>query len=97
MNMNTLMQQVKSMQKDVEKTKEEINKKIFTAKQPLVEVEIDGNKKVKKIKIDPNITTDDIEVLEDMIVLAINEASSKISKELEEKLGKFGPGVSNLL
>ena len=44
MNINMLMQQAKKMQNDMEKAKEEVSKKTFTAKQPLVEVEVNGDK-----------------------------------------------------
>ena len=52
MNMQALMQQAQKMQRDMEKNKEEVSKMTFTAKQELVEVEMDGNKTVKKVTND---------------------------------------------
>lgn len=97
MNMNMIMQQAQKMQNDIKKAQEEVEKQIFTSKQPLVEVEVSGKKKITKITIDKNITTDDIEMLEDMILLATNDALSKATTELENRLGKVGKGLSGLL
>jgi len=65
MNINMLMQQAKKMQNDMEKAKEEVSKKTFTAKQPLVEVEVNGDTEITKINISKDIEKEDIEVLED--------------------------------
>lgn len=96
MNINALMQKAQSMQKDMQKAEEEVSKMIFTAKQPLVEVEVTGAKKVVSVKIDKNISSDDIEILEDMITLAINEALDKASKKMEKRLSKYGQGLPGL-
>ena len=48
MNINMLMQQAKKMQNDMEKAKEEVSKKTFTAKQPLVEVEVNGDTEITR-------------------------------------------------
>ena len=86
MNINMLMQQAKKMQNDMEKAKEEVSKKTFTAKQPLVEVEVNGDTEITKINISKDIEKEDIEVLEDMILIATNEAISAAKKEMEEYL-----------
>ncbi len=97
MNMQAMMQQAQKMQRDILTAKEEINKKTYTSKQSFVEVEMKGTKEVTKIKIDSeHIEKEDIEMLEDMLMLAINENIKNINKETEEKLGKFG-GIAGLL
>ena len=97
MNMNMIMQQAQKMQKDMQKAQEEVSKQIFTGKQELVEVEVTGDKRIKKINIlNKNITSEDLEILEDMILLATNDALDQADKKMEEKLGKFGkefPGL----
>ena len=56
-----------------------------------------GNKEVVRVSIDADtLDKEDIEMLEDMLVLAINENIKNIEKELENKLGKFG-GAAGLL
>lgn len=96
MNINMLMQKAQSLQKEMKKAEEEVSKMIFTGKQPLVEVEVTGSKKVVSVKIEKNISEDDIEMLEDMIMLAVNEALDKASNEMEKRLSKYGQGLPGL-
>ncbi len=97
MNMQALLKQAQSMQKDMLKAKEEIDNTIFTGENALVQVEIKGNKEIKSIKINTKeaIQEDEIEMLEDMIVVAVNSALKKIDDMTEEKMGKFSniPGL----
>ena len=56
-----------------------------------------GNKKIESIKINlDSIESDDIEVLEDLVLVAINETMEKIDKETEEKMGKYTKGMPGL-
>ena len=56
-----------------------------------------GNKKINKVKINfEDLEKDDIEILEDMIVTAINDAMNQIDKETESKMGKFTNGMPGL-
>lgn len=95
MNIQALMKQAQSLQKDMLKVKEEIDKKEFVGESSFVTVVATGDKKIKsvKIKAESDIQKDDIEMLEDMITVAINDAFSKIDKELEAKMGKFGNAI----
>ena len=97
MNMQAMMQQAQKLQRDMLKAKDEGEGKTFTSKQALVEVVMKGNKEVLSVKIEAeNLDKEDIEMLEDMIVLAVNENIKQIDKEMENKLGKFG-GMAGLL
>lgn len=100
MNMQMIMQQAKKMQKDVEKTQEEISKMTFTSKQPLVEITINGDFEIVDIKISEDITKDitkdDIEVLQDMILLAFNDCVKQVKKTKESKLGNMASGLAGL-
>lgn len=97
MNMQAMMQQAQKLQRDMLKAKDEVEGKNFTSKQSLVEVVMKGNKEVLSVKIEAeNLDKEDIEMLEDMIVLAVNENIKQIDKEMENKLGKFG-GMAGLL
>ena len=89
MNINQLMQQAQKMQKDMEKSQKEVAAMNFTAKQELVEVEMDGNKTVKKVTINKDIEKDDIEALEDMVLIAVNDCINQVDKAMESKLGKY--------
>lgn len=91
MNMQAILKQAQNMQKDMLKAKEEIDNTIFTGESSLVKVEVKGNKEIKSIKInaDQEIELDEIEMLEDMLIVALNSAFKQINKVTEEKMGKF--------
>lgn len=99
MNIQALMKQAQKMQNDVLKSKEEINKKIFEEKYSSVTVQVNGAKEIQKIEIDKNIELekDDIEMLEDTIMIAINNAFKKVDAETEKALGKYGQGLTGLM
>ncbi len=97
MNMQNLMAQAQKMQRDIEKKKDEINKTIFTGKSEMVEVEFNGKKEMVSIKITAtHLEPEDLEILEDMIILASKNATEKIDKEIEAKLGSLGTGLGGL-
>lgn len=90
MNYQALMRQAQNLQKDMMKTKEEIDNMKFTEENEFVLVSVNGKKEILFLKIkQQNIESDDIEILEDMITLAINNAFKKVDKTTEEKMGKF--------
>lgn len=97
MNMQAMMKQVQKLQKDMTKTQEEINNTEFTGKSSLVTVVMDGQKKLKSVKISAEeLEKDDIEMLEDMILVAINDAINEIDKVTEEKMGAYTKGMPNI-
>ncbi len=97
MNMQAMMKQVQKLQKDMTKTQEEINNTDFTGKSSLVTVVMNGQKKLKSVKIaTEDLEKDDIEMLEDMIVIAINDAINEIDKVTEEKMGAYTKGMPNI-
>ena len=99
MNIQALMKQAQQMQKDLMKEKEEIDKKFFVETYSMVTVEMTGNKHVQKITIskDVELSSDDIEMLEDSIAIAVNKLIEKIDQETENKLGKYGQGLNGLM
>lgn len=99
MNMQQLMQQAQKMQRDINKTKEEINEMKFTGNSSWVTVEMNGNKEVLSVKInyDGVIEKDDLEALEDMIKIATNKCLEEINKTTESKMGKYGSALNGLM
>ena len=84
------------MQKDMMKAKEEIDNKEFIGESSLVKVTVKGTKELVKVEISADtLDSDDIEALQDMIVVAINDANKKIDDLTEKKLGKYSniPGL----
>lgn len=97
--MNNLMAQVQRMQKDIQKKQEEIYKTIYTGESEWVDVEVFGNKEIKKVTIKNKTTMDseDLECLEDMLKIAISDAHKQIEKDVEKKLGMYGKSLGGLL
>ena len=90
MNMQQIMQQAHRLQRDITKKKEEIDGMEFLGKSEWVEIVFNGKREIKSFKILKDvIDEDDKEMLEDMIMLAIKDAFSKIDKETESKLGSY--------
>jgi len=88
--MQQIMQQAQRMQRDITKKKEEIDKMEFLGKSEWVEIVFNGKREIKSFKIlKDEIDGDDKEMLEDMIMIAIKDAFSKIDKESESKLGSY--------
>ncbi len=90
MNMQQIMQQAQRMQRDITKKKEEIDAMEFLGKSEWVEIVFNGKREIKSFKIlKDEFDADDKEMLEDMIMIAIKDAFSKIDKETESKLGSY--------
>ena len=94
--MQAMLKQAQALQKDMLKIKEEIDKTEFLGESSFVKVTVLGDKSLKKVEISADsLDKDDIEALQDMLVVAINDANRKIDQETEKKMGKFGniPGL----
>ena len=98
MNMQALMQQAQKMQRDMTKKKEELNKKTFVGTSELVDVTFTGDKKLFSVNIkqDGSLDEEDKEILQDMIVIAVNDAMKQIDKETEKMLGAYGSQLNGL-
>lgn len=97
MNIQAMMKQAQALQKDMMKIKNEVDNTEFVGESSFVKVTVKGTKEVVKVEINSEngLDSDDIEMLQDMIVIAINEANKKVDETLEKKMGKFGniPGL----
>ena len=97
MNMGQLMKQAKKMQEDMEKTQQEIASKEFvaTAGGGAVTVKVSGSKEIKEIVLQKEIVdSEDIEMLQDLILTCVNEALRKVDTENASQMGKFNiPGL----
>jgi len=97
MNIQAMMKQAQKLQKDMMNAKEEINNTTFEVKSSFVTVKVKGTKEIESIKIDADtMEKEDIEMLEDMILVAINDVNKKIDKDTETKLGKYTQGMPGL-
>lgn len=92
-NMQAMMRQAQKMQQDAMKAKEELDSTIYegTASGEMVKVEINGAFEMQGVKINPAVVDpDDVEMLEDLIVAAYNDAKSKADSDKAGKMGAFG-------
>lgn len=97
MNIQAMMKQAQQLQKKMMDEKKSIDSKVFTGKSSLVSITMTGDKKVTGVDINmDSIESDDKEMLEDMIMLAVNDAITQIDKETEEKMGKYTQGLPGL-
>lgn len=96
MNMQAMLKQAQSLQKEMLKVKEEIDNSEFTGESSFVKVTVKGTKEVVKVEITADsLDKDDVEALQDMILVAINDANKKVDAITEKKMAKFGsiPGL----
>jgi len=94
--MKDLMKQAQKMQQDLMKAQEELANKIVegTSGGGMVKVEMNGHHQVLSLKIDPEVVDkEDVEMLEDLIIAAFNEAMEKITKTSESEMSKFTGGM----
>lgn len=92
-NMQAMMRQAQKMQQDAMKAKEELDNTIFegTASGEMVKIEINGAYEMQSVKINPAVVdADDVEMLEDLIVAAYNDAKNKADEAKSQKMGAFG-------
>lgn len=98
-NMNNLMKQAQKMQRQMEETTKELEEKEVTATAGggAVEVTVSGKKEVVKVKLAEEVVdSDDIEMLEDLIVAATNEALRKMEELSQQSMAKITGGLGGL-
>lgn len=96
-NMNQMLKQAQKMQSDMAALQEDLEQREFTATAGggMVEVTVDGKHLIKSIKINPDaIDPDDVEMLEDFVTIAVNEAISNAIKTSEEEMEAITGGLN---
>lgn len=92
-NPQKLMKQVQEMQERVQKEIAALEIEA-TAGGGMVKVVMDGSKNLKRLTIDPEVVSkDDVDMLQDLILAAINEAGRKVDQAIQEKLGGLAGGM----
>ena len=99
MNMQKLMMEAQKMQAKLQKEQAELENSSYEGNSSLVKVVINGKKEVTSVKlnIEEDIATEDVEMLEDMMMLAMNDAVKKAESDKEKRLGKYGQGLTGLM
>ena len=99
-NMNNLMKQAQRMQRQMEEAQQKLEtmEATATAGGGAVEVTVSGKKEVLKVKLKEEVVDpDDIEMLEDLILAATNEALRKIDEASQASMSKLTGGLGGLL
>lgn len=96
-NMQSMLRQAQKMQEDIEAKKAQLEEKEYVVSSGggMVEITMMGNHEVKAIGLNPEVVDpDDMEMLEDMLVAAFNEAVRQIDEESERELEKVTGGLN---
>ena len=92
-NPQQMMKQLQKMQERMQKEMAELQVEA-TSGGGMVKVVMDGTKAVKSLAIDPEVVSkDDVEMLQDLVVAAVNECMRKVEDALQEKLGGLAGGM----
>lgn len=90
MNMNEMLKKARRIQTEMEKDEQKIQKKEFTIEKQGITVVMNGLRKLVSIKFNPAlIDPDDPELLEDLLMLAVNEAIETVDKAFDEINAKY--------
>jgi nucleoid-associated protein EbfC len=96
-NMQKMMKQMQKMQKDMAKAQEELSEKTVegTAGGGMVTVIVNGQKEIVEVNIKEEVVDpEDIEMLQDLVLAATNDALKKIDDLTNETMGKFTKGMN---
>ena len=96
-NMNSMIKQAQKMQDEITELQTDIEGREFSATSGggQVEVVVTGAKNIKSLTINPEVVDpEDIEMLQDLVISAINEAMASVEKTTEEEMNKITGGVS---
>jgi nucleoid-associated protein EbfC len=95
-NMQQMMQQVQKMQKDMELAQEELKSEVVQASAGggMVTVKVSGDLEIREVKIDPSaVDPEDVEILADMVLAAVNEGLRMAQQLAESRLGGATAGL----
>ena len=96
MNIQAMMAQAKKLQSQLEKTTKEIDETIYKYENENILVEAFGSNKIKKINIKNSDVLEDHEMLEDVLLVAVNDVLKQIIDDKNKKLGKYTNGLGGL-
>lgn len=97
MNMQAMLKQAQKLQKEMMEEKSKIDSMEFEATSSFVTVKMTGDKKVSNVEISmTSLEQEDIEMLQDLILVATNECLKKIDEETEKRMGKYTQGMPGL-
>jgi len=96
--MNQMLKKLQKMQKDMMKAQKELEESIFTGSAGgVVTVEVRGDKRIQSITIDPEaLDPEDVEIIQDMIMAAVNQTMNEIDQMTEEVMAPYSQGLPGM-
>lgn len=92
-NLQKMIKAAKEMQEKLQKELAEMRVE-GTSGGGMVTVTLDGQKNLMSVRIDPEVVNkDDVEMLQDLILAAFNDAGTKVDEEMSQKMGSLGMGL----
>ena len=98
-NMQQLMRQAQKLQEQMTKAQEELDEREYSAQAGggMISVTVTGKRELKALEIKPEcVDPDDVEMLQDMILAAVNEALRLAEDTRNNELGKIAPGMGGM-
>ncbi len=96
-NMNSIMQQAQKMQENIQIKQAELDEAVYEVKagNGMVDISITGKRQITALKINPEVVDpEDIEMLEDIIAAAVNEAVRMVDEKTEEEMSAITGGLN---
>jgi hypothetical protein len=92
MNIQQMMKQAQQMQERMQKQMAETRVEA-TSGGGMVTVVMNGNKQIQSLALDPEVVSDDVEMLQDLIVAAVNDAARRVDEQLAQQVGGMMGGL----
>lgn len=99
MNMQGMMKQMQKLQKNMQKDQEELQKTVFEGHAPddAVVVKFTGDHKMQDIEIkEEAVDPDDVDMLQDLVIAAVNDAIKKVEQKTQRTMGKYSRNIPGL-
>jgi DNA-binding YbaB/EbfC family protein len=95
-NLGNLMKEAQKMQQRMQEAQQQLSQLIVNGVSGggMVEIEMNGRHDVTKVKVNPTLMEEDVEMLEDLVAAAVNDAVRKVEKASKEKISQLTAGLN---
>ncbi len=95
-NLGNLMKEAQKMQQRMQEAQQQLSLLIVTGESGggMVKVEMNGRHDITKVKVNPSLMEEDVEMLEDLFAAAVNDAVRKVEKASKEKISQLTAGLN---
>lgn len=95
-NLGNLMKEAQKMQQRMQEAQEQLSQLIVAGEAGggMLKIEMNGRHDITKVKVSPSLMEEDVEMLEDLIAAAVNDAVRKVEKASKEKISQLTAGLN---